>query len=113
MSEWVDNYTLISARAEIDNVSARLKEFAQDTRENLLQVEYRLRHSEDHYESIEEETREVIMPRIEFLFEKISGLERILDKLQKKYAPSLTGGVKGKIDYIAATAAAAAAAETP
>ena len=86
-----------------------MKGFAQDTQENLLQVEYRQRHSEDHYESTEQETREVIMPKIEFLFQKIFGLERTIDKLQKKYAPSWTGGVKGKINYVAASVAERAA----
>ena len=48
MADWGDKYTLNTARAEIDNVSTRWKEFSQDMHEDLFKLEYQVRQAEAH-----------------------------------------------------------------
>ena len=89
MANWGDNYNLNTARTEIDNVSTRLKEFSQDMHEDLFKLEYRVWQAKAHYDWNEREFRQLFMPRVDFMFAKISEIERAINKLQKKYvAPS-------------------------
>ena len=86
MADWGNNYSLNTARAEIDKVSTRLKEFSQDMHEDVFTLEYRVRQAEAHYGSNEREFRKLFMLRVDFMFAKISEIEWAIDKLQKKYA---------------------------
>ena len=96
MADWGDKYTLNTARAEIDNVSTRWKEFSQDMHEDLFKLEYQVRQAEAHQDSNEREFRELLMPLVDFMYAKISEIERAIDELQEKYAAP----PRSSIDFI-------------
>ena len=59
-----------TARAEINNVSTRLKKFSQDMHKDLFKLENRVRQAEAHYDLNEREFRELSMPLLTLCLQK-------------------------------------------